>query len=79
MEGGMVSDVSSIESIELEYQNNRRFRQEKLKTLKHRFEQTEFVRERKSQNVVFYFLNLMFPLMVSACNASVFLEIGQRS
>jgi len=48
-------------------------------TLKKKFNNASFTRERKSQNVFFYFLNLLFPVMVSVVNASVFLEIGQRS
>ena len=65
--------------MEEEYENRRRFRQHKLSTIKNRIDTNINGRVRKSQNKIFYFLNLMFPIWVSVVNATVFLEIGQNS
>jgi hypothetical protein len=70
----IISDVSDVEEIQLECDNRKRFRDHKLKSIKTHLESSSPIRQRKKQNLLLYFINLTWPIILSCVNAWVMLD-----
>jgi hypothetical protein len=55
------------------------FRKHKIETMKHKLEGSIHTRERKEQTLLFYFLNLSVPIVLTCLNAYILLDLGINS